>query len=182
MIPIVFRSKRKRIRVLPIIIPLYFDSFGDTNGVFYYLGNNNGWTNPATNGNLTITASSVFIGTVAEITDRVNSSFHTGENPNPPWVQFDLGTKKLKLNYWTYRSKPSFFNIPDRLIVSGSDDGNTFTQLDDFSFIIAPNQNIGRSVSSSASYPIIRFTMPQQSTGQWFFTISEIEIYGDLTI
>ncbi|MBH8575458.1 discoidin domain-containing protein [Nostocaceae cyanobacterium CENA369] len=158
-----------------------FQSFGDNKGIFYYLGLNGGttWSNPVDINKLVISAIGVNNPAIplTTIVDREQGNFHTTYNNNS-WVQFDLIDKKVKLNYWTYRARyDSSYYIPPRLIISGSDDGASFTQLDDKSFSANVNQWVGNAIADqSVAYRYIRFTCP----GEIYFTIGEIELYGVL--
>lgn len=161
-----------------------FSSHGDTNGAFYHIGSaglTQSWANPYTANRIGISFSSFLSSQspIASLVDRQPSAFHTDTQSNP-WIQFDLKAgNNLILNHWSYRTRATTLtHVPNRLIVSGSNDNSVFTQIDDFSFTPTENNWFGRAVSGQTiAYRYIRFTMPYSG----YFTAGEFELYGSLT-
>lgn len=174
------------INLIPVFpsITLTYSSNGDDNGAFYFFGSENktqSWTNPHIKGSIVVTVSSQLYPTlgVDSIVDRQPSDFHTNNQANP-WVTFDLKTYTLTLNRWSFRARVAGnVYIPSRFIISGSNNGTTFTQLADQSFSVGQNNWITLEVSGiTVGYRYIRFTVPATT----YFTIGEFELYGELIL
>lgn len=164
-------------------VSLNYSSNGDANGVFYYLGTNRGigsWANPYAAGKINIFYSSLLAGqdTVQSLVDRQGSYFHTNAEVYP-FIGFDLtATYKLALKYWSYRARSnSSLYIPNRLIITASNDGVNYTQIDDKSFSVGVNSWVSFPVASqTTSYRYFKFIYPANN----YFTAGEFELYGDL--
>lgn len=162
-----------------------FVSDADTNGVFYYIGTNKNtrtWVNPYTANLIGIFYSSFLAGqgTIQSLVDRQPSYFHTGNEANP-FIGFDLlANKSLILNYWSYRARSnSTLYIPERIILSGSNDGVTYVVISDKSFSVGQNNWVSFAVTGQTqAYRYFKFLYP---TGANNFNAGEFEIYGQLT-
>ena len=162
---------------------LTYASNGDANGVFYHIGTNYGasaWSNPYTSSRLGITYSSILGGQspVESLVDRQGSHFHTAPGTGH-FIEFDLLTNnKLIVNYWTYRSRdndPSF--IPNRLILKGSNDQQTYVEIADQSLIPAQDTWYPFAVTGQTiGYRYLRVF----GLGSDYFTAGEFELYGTL--
>lgn len=158
---------------------------GDENGLFYYLGTNKGtstWTNPHTAERVKLFSSSILGGfpPIDTLVDRQPSQFHTN-NENNPFIGCELlAGIKLAIDYWSYRSRDAGdVHIPNRLILSGSNDGVTYNNLDDRSFQPTVNSWYSFSITNvSQGYKFIKLTMPYFG----YFTAGEFELYGKLVI
>ena len=162
-----------------VITTCTYVSDGDANGIFYYLGLNGGstWSNPYPN-YLQINSIDIASGMLASLTDRQPSDFYTSNNANR-WIEFDLKIYQLKLSYFSYRARNSSDTTynPNSLIVSGSNDGVNYINLQTIS--ISPttqNSWFSTSLVSPSVYRIYRFTQPASS----YFTAGEFELYGTL--
>lgn len=163
---------------------LLYVSNGDINGVFYFIGTNKNieaWTNPYTAGRIGIFYSSFLSGqsTIESLVDSQPSFFHTQDQSNP-FIGFDLlAGKNLLINYWSYRARsndPSY--IPNRLILSGSNDGINYTQLSDQTFTVTQNNWVSFPVpNQTISYRYFKFLYPAST----YFTAGEFELYGNLS-
>ena len=159
-----------------------YTSDGDTSGVFYFLGTDRGassWQNPYTSGRIDILMSSFLGGQSPReaLVNRAPAHVHTSLETNP-WITFDLKENRLNLNYCSYRFRdndPQY--MPNRLIVSGSNDNVSFTQIADQSIAPVVNGWASFPVSSAESYQYIRFTVPIRT----YFTAGEFELYGTLS-
>ncbi|MHC5824843.1 MAG: hypothetical protein ACYT04_55620 [Nostoc sp.] len=130
-----------------------FSNNGDSNGVFYYIGsqkNTQSWQNPYTANLIGIFYSSFLSSqdTIESLVERQPSFFHT-QNESNPYIGFDLLTNKsLILNYWSYRARSnSYLYIPNIIILSGSNDGYNYTQIDDRTFTANQNNWVSFSVT-----------------------------------
>jgi hypothetical protein len=128
-----------RKQFVPQVAALAYSSDGDSNGLFHFLGTEQGaaaWANPQSLAvrPLIVTASGILgdpeDGVIA-LTDRAPGHFYTTDAPNS-YVQFDLGVGRgLILNAYTYRSRSSFNgDHPTAWRMEGSHDGIGFTPLD----------------------------------------------------
>lgn len=162
---------------------LTYVSNGDANGLFYYLGTNKGleaWSNPLVANRIAVFYSSILGGQspVESLVDRQPSFFHTNTT-TPLFIEFDLlASNKLTVNYWTYRSRSNALDhIPNRLVLSVSNDRVNYTQIDDKSFTPAQNTYYSFPVlSQSVGYRYCKFT----AFGTQYFTAGEFELYGSL--
>ena len=159
---------------------------GDTNGLFYYLGqigNNNVWSNPCNTSRLSITSSSVESGSVTSLTDRQESSFFTNSNPDN-WVQFSLGSSKLKCNYYSIKTRNNSYGYyPRNWKLQGSNDGSTWddlsTQIDNTA-LVNNSQWLSLPVQSNIKYSIFRLlSTGQTSSGYYYIVLGEVELYGE---
>ncbi|MEH1906648.1 discoidin domain-containing protein [Nostoc sp.] len=164
-----------------------FASSGDANGVFYYLGTalgSTGWNNPS-GSLLTITASSIYAGTVDFLTNRSSDQFYTNSYSNS-WVEFDLGTLTLKCSYYSLKNRNG---NDDHYLrnwqLQGSNDGISWTVLDNQvnnSVINTQSQWLSLPVITNNSYSRFRiFETGANSSGYYFICLGEVELYGILT-
>ena len=164
-------------------IALTYAFSGDANGIFNYIGTNKGveaWINPYTANRVGIFYSSFLSSqdSIQSLIDRQPSAFHTNSESNP-FIGFDLlDNKLLTINYWSYRSRSnSTLYIPNRLILSGSNDKVNYTQIDDKTFAAAQNTWYSFPVvNQTIGYRYFKFTYPASS----YFTAGEFELYGSL--
>lgn len=163
-------------------------SDGDTNGVFYYLGTNAGadpWTNPHTAGFLTIAASNIGTGSLAQTVDRTNN-----DNWDAPqagnWWQVDFGASRtLVVSAWSFQQRSITGNNPTQLTLAGSNDGTNFTTILGTQTISNTSANQWNSFTiagQTTAYRYIRMTRTaNDSSGGTYFTIGDWELYGTLT-
>ena len=160
-------------------------SNGDANGVFYYLGTifgNTTWSNPANTNRLTVSASSVESGTVESLTDRSDSTFYSNINAGN-WVQFSLGSSKLKCNYYSIKTRnTSDGYFPRNWKLQGSNDGSSWDDLDiqvNNTSLTNDSQWLSLPVSSAVQYSTFRIlSTGVTSSGYNYLVLGEVELYG----
>ncbi|MEH1940094.1 MAG: discoidin domain-containing protein [Nostoc sp.] len=160
---------------------------GDTNGVFYYLGrqlNTAPWVNPYNNG-VTITASGVESGSLAQLTDRSGSDFWT-PSANGSFVMFHLDTGKLKCNYYSVKSRANSAGYyPRNWKLEASVNGSEWFYLHNH-----VNDTSLNGVNQWASFPIettiaasyFRLTTTGVNSDNYYhLCLGEVEFYGTFT-
>jgi len=163
----------------------------DTNGLFYWLGTNEGknaqYQNPADIGKLIVTSSSHYAGIPNRAAGRDNSNYNMTKNEPNSWFQFEMKDFTMKPNYYTI--------LPDRKVIShslrnwrleGSNDCQMWTTLKTH----VNDQSIGDQGNGfwSASWPIedvARFykffrvlQTGKNSSDYGYLTLSGLELYG----
>ncbi|MEH2139898.1 discoidin domain-containing protein [Nostoc sp.] len=160
-------------------------SVGDNNGIFYFIGTSedtSSWVNPTSNG-LIIQSSSIGSGSVNSLVDRSNSSFYTNSDPNS-FVSFFLGgTRQLKCNYYTIKTRADSSDYyPRNWNLQGSNDGSTWVDLDiqiNNTALNSTNQWLALPVSSDVAYSYFRiYTTGDNSAGYRHLVLGEVELYG----
>lgn len=163
-------------------------SDGDTNGVFYYVGQNYssgaGWTNPNTAGRLSIVASSLNTGgdTVDKLVNRTSDHCDTN-NSAGSYYTFDVGAgRTLVCNKMSFRWRPddSTAYTPTGWLLQGSTDNSTYTTILTVSGA-TPGLGTWRSDTVSTGTAYRYFRVKQNGTnvnGTSFFAVNEIELYG----
>jgi hypothetical protein len=145
----------------------------------YDLGTANGttsYTNPGTNGTITMSASSSYGGRPpTAATDRNASSFWSGTSGSPNYLQIDLGaTRRLTPSrVWVRWGNPT-----TAAYVSASVDGVTWTTLA-APTVSGPLDQVltfDTTISSSTAYRYFRFGRSSSYTG--WFTVLEVELWG----
>lgn len=188
-------------------ILLTFSAFGDTNGMFYHIGQKAGfgtWVNPSTitgEANklpVTINGTPFTGGGGSSMTDATNRSpTGTGEGfvINEPgggnaWVTWDLGANRtFKPNYVAFQQRPQWYVSQTNLKIQGSNDNVTY---DDLATIMPTQPGTGPSDPASAHWDgfaisgvttAYRYLRVRQNDGGTLpnLTIGEIEFYGNLT-
>lgn len=167
-------------------VNLTFATAGDTNGLFYYLGTEKltkPWANPTTKG-LSLNASSVENGSVISLVNRDESQFYTSNTPNS-WVSFNI-ENKLKCNYYSIRARNNTAYYPRNWKLQGSNDGNTWIDLDtqiNNTVLSSASQWLSLPVISSEAYSWFRIlNYGIDSEGHNYFTLGEVELYGQYLI
>lgn len=163
---------------------LTYSSDGDANGVFYFAGKGYAtggtWTNPYTQGSITLTSAfSLGTGTIPEIVDRVSSSID--EYGTAPWFVVDLGPdKSLVCNYASYRQRTGGpTNSSNSFDLQGSNDATSWTALSSQTGVSTTEATWRSfSVSGSTGYRYFRIIRPSVTD---YLTIGEWELYGSLT-
>lgn len=175
--------------ILRSSVSLQFSSFGDQQGVFWYLGTNGlsqNWVNPVTLGALNISASSLLAGTVNQIVDRAsNSLWYTANSPNQS-VVFDLWRWRLTPTDYVIRHSGETGFYLRNWKLQGSNDNATWIDLDTRSnntTINAINAWGRFSVSgATASYRYLRLLQTGvNSNNDNFLVLAEVEFYGVLS-
>jgi hypothetical protein len=168
-----------------------YASDGDTNGVFYFAGQNfnsgGTWTNPYTASRLAISASSLNTGgdTVDKLVNRTADHCDT-TNVASSYYTFDLGAgRSLVCNKMSFRFRPddSTAYTPTGWLLQGSNDNSTYTTLLTVSGA-SPGLATWRSDTVSGSTAYRYFRVKQNGTnvnGTSFFAVGEIELYGTFT-
>jgi hypothetical protein len=176
-------------------------SGGDTNGVFYFAGQNfstaGTWTNPHTAGRVVIVRSSDGVGTATHIVDRASQDTYTTNAANS-WISADLGSSRTLIvsKYWV-----KLRNVSDpralrnwKLQGTNSSAGNsvaqlaaaTWTDLDTHvSDTTIPNTSGANSVftvsPTPSAYRWIRILQNGLNGGAGpdnYLALDEIELYG----
>lgn len=163
-----------------------YDLGNPTNDLINLLGTNNGsaaFTNPHP-AKITNTAISALAGAVSDFTNRANSDFNTDLNSNA-WVQVDFGSSRtVRLTGVGLKSRSlNTSHMPLRIIIEGSNDNITFTQIFDWTNIgfTATNQDKFTPFTQSPSYRYIRLRQPvANSSGANYLTVGEIYFYGNI--
>ncbi|MBG1240984.1 discoidin domain-containing protein [Nostoc sp. NZL] len=158
---------------------------GDSNGLFYWIGTSGGtttWSSPTGKG-LVITASSIGSGSVSSLVDRANSEFFTNSDTNA-WVNFYLGGKSLKCNYYSIKTRSSSSGYhPRSWKLQGSNDNSNWVDLDsqvNNTTLTANSQWLSIPVAnSSVAYTNFRIYMTgNNSSGFGHLVLGEVELYG----
>jgi len=155
----------------------------DTNGVFYFLGENGTkkWSNPTANGNVVVTYSSSVTGNANVILDRkMNQSIYSGNQPNS-WFSFELRTATLQPSYYTLCTDASGY-LTRSWDLEASNDGRTWKRLRSHL-----NDQCFTALSQARSWPItateyfsqfrVRQTGPNSHSNN-IFGIGDFELYG----
>lgn len=159
---------------------LNYQSNGDANGVFYFLGQRAGsgtWTNPHTAGAIVASADDFTGGsTAAQLVDRVASNVTQGAATGNSFT-FDLTAgRSLLCNKLLYRQRTGSNGSPF-FDFQGSNDGSSWTTLTSFS----ANPDSGKwhpiDVATATFYRYFRL----HSTHP-FFCAGEVELYGELNL
>ncbi|MEH2448938.1 MAG: hypothetical protein V7K18_25080 [Nostoc sp.] len=167
------------------VTKLYYESNGDSKGLFYYLGTvgkTQPWANPTSKG-LTIQASTTGSGSVQSIVNRDESEFYTNNIPSS-WVSFNIGTSKLKCNCYSIRARNNTAYYIRNWKLQGSDDGSTWIDLDtqtNNTTLANASQWISIPINNaSAAYSWFRvLNYGLDSEGHNYFTLGEVELYGE---
>ncbi len=152
-------------------------------GVLNYIGtsgNSQPWINPVQKG-VILSASSIGAGSIESLCDRQAGQFYTG-NDAGGWVQINLGTSKLRCNYYSIRNRADVLYYLRSWNFQGSNDGvhwiNLNVQVNNNSLNL-PSQWLTLPVSSDTEYSRFRlFITGVTSSGHYFICLGELEIYG----
>lgn len=169
-----------------------FQSFGDANGLFYFLGTDSysqSYLNPATSGVITVAQSSSVDSSriVENLFDRGDAIAHTNSQANS-YFQLDIGeTLTFDLKSYTLRNRGDFNgHLPRSWKLQGSTNGINFVDLDvqsgrtDFAHNTWIKMDL--PVNDTTSYRIFRLTQTaKNSSNADFFVMGEVEFYGDLS-
>ncbi|MBD2609449.1 hypothetical protein H6G81_34410 [Scytonema hofmannii FACHB-248] len=165
---------------------LTYASNGDTNGLAYFIGTQEGtvaWQNPHNNG-LSMSASDIAAGTIDSLVDRQPSEFYTSSIDNS-WVELIISSGSLKCNYYSIRNRSNVDHYLRNWKFQGSNDGSVWADLD-----VRTNNITLSSPSQWLSFPITttnfytQFRLLQNglnSAGYAYLCLGEIELYGTYT-
>lgn len=173
----------------PVDVSLTLGHEGDDRGVFCFLGKRAGggtWTNPFTAGQILIEADGPVTGDLAAIVDRTASDTYLDGNPGRSYY-FDLLPGKsltCKLLYFKQRSDYGS-GASDYFQLQGTNtEGitNDWTPLCDVENVPAGHDATLTAVVPNGNRPNAAYRRFRIiSAGPWF-TIGELELYGDLHI
>lgn len=159
-------------------------SNGDTNGIFYALGNYIGggtWTNPYLAGLIGLDFNSgISVGTYDLVVDRATSDVASNNTANSA-LRVDLGAgRSLQVSAYSFRARSSSGALPTAWVLQGSRDKVNWTTLDaQTGLSFTTNQWLSNNVISSVGYRYLQIKMTAiDSSGFNFFTIGELEFYG----
>jgi len=165
--------------------------FGDTNGLFYYVGTDHGlgeWVNPISSGKIFSHSSSdaANLGHPSTLFDRIDNTFHTDNTPNllnsTSWILVVLPENShLLLKEITIKSRPDANQThPNPFRVYGlANDGAGFTTLYDSNPAITAVNQWKSLTPSVISSPYRVFLIAGSSSS--YFALNEIELYGTYT-
>jgi hypothetical protein len=172
----------------PALPTLAFSSFGDANGMCYWLAtrsNNTGWSNPHISDKLTVLSSGVAAGSLSNIVDRQQGSSNYTSNVANSFWGIDFKTHKLIPTDVIIRHDGNTGFYLRSFIVQGSNDGTTWTTLttqsnnttinSPFAWVRVPITGV------AVGYRYLRVQLTATNTsGTWEFCCSEIEFYGQV--
>lgn len=170
--------------LLRAVVPTFtYVADGDSNGLFYYLGENygvGGWINPADIGTLVITASTTTLGATSQLTDRTTQDWYV--NPaSGSWVKFALQsgvTFLLQGINFRQRTNAKYDSAADFLI-EGSNDDSTWTSLFTRTAAQVPSgSNAWAYWAVSGIVTKYRYFRIKQPASTSYFCICELELYG----
>lgn len=174
----------------PTVVDRTYASDGDINGVFYYLGTNNGtttWINPATNGRVVFSNNSGTLtsGSFALLTDRTTGTL-IGSNSVGSWIQVDLRAYELRCNRYSIRNITSTSNNLRNWQFQGSKDGLSWvtldTQISNTSITVA-SAWYNFPVTNNGFYRYFRIlSTGLDSSSNNYISIGELELYGKLRV
>jgi hypothetical protein len=153
---------------------------GDSQGIFYFAGQDydhgNPWQNPHTTGEITLLTSRNRVGNIADLVGRTAASLSLVAGSNN-YYAVDFGENHVhSITAYTVRSSTSPTGSPYiGWILQGSNDFNNWDNIDAASIFEADEWLI--QYSSSGYY---RFFRLLQNVGNPTFPICEWEIYGRL--
>lgn len=164
----------------------------DREGAFWWIGTSNGtgdYVNPVNAPGSPVAATFSSQGSMTPITaltDRatsgISSQFFTNNAANS-WVQWDLGTGySLVLNEISLRQRDESGHHWRGITIAGSNDGSTWTDIQSITSTAGQNVIEDFAITSSTPYRYFRLTHTTgDSSGQNYFTLGEIELFGTLT-
>jgi hypothetical protein len=174
------------------LVELVYDSDGDDQGLFYFLGTNRGtavedlWVNPSTIDLLTIEQTGSSFDPKEATVDRVANNAGTGNVSPSDWTFILPENETLLITKYSVEA-PTPYNSsqPNEWELQGSNDGTTWDVLD---FVAATGWDdtssgawLTRDVTGVTT-PYNRFRLhmsgPNQYGGNTFFLIGELELYG----
>jgi len=165
---------------------LTFTVDGDNNGLCYFLGTNRSttiWQNPHNN-SLVISASAIGFGSPQSLVDRQASEFYTPSDPNS-WIKLSIFNGVLKCKYYSLRNRNQNDHYLRTWKLQGSNDDSNWTDIDvhtNNTALNSPSQWLSFPVTSSVAYKHFRLLMTgQNSSGQHYLCLGEIELYGTYT-
>lgn len=170
---------------------LTYVSNGDANGVCYWLGTNYGqqpWTNPHEAGRLTVSMSSFYSSGYNHphtlVSRSVEDKSATSNIPNS-WMALDLGSNnKLICNYYSLQGDGSGSEHPRNWKLQGSNDQNTWSDLDtqtNNSAISGSSWFSGSVSTTDEAYRYFRILQTgTNDIGNYVLSFTEWEFYGTL--
>lgn len=166
---------------------LNFQSDGDNQGVFYFLGKKGraDWANPLLAGEIAITIFSPYDtnhNNPAYLCDRQpNSAIATSNQPGSYYL-IDLKNYRLKINHYSLRARDYHANNPSNWQLQGSDDLQAWLALDSqVNRNLQQNQWFNSAVQAVEAKRYFRIiSTGASSSGDNIFCIAELELYGEL--
>ena len=165
-----------------------YASDGDANGIFYHLGLNGGttWDNPYTSAVINMSASSLYDqynNYFDQAVDRSNGYLLATANHINSWVQFDLKSSLLKINYYSLKARTNYPQLNVNWKLQGSNDTLIWIDLDSQSNNELSNgQWFSKSITNQNN--IYRYFRVLQtglnSSGDNILTLGQLELYGTL--
>jgi hypothetical protein len=191
-------NPRRRQRALALRSgQLFYQSNGDTNGVFYFMGRQYGsaaWANPGAKTNTDVGAMQVAANCTAfnsthgwlsgvnyqsAVADRVANLFHTDNSISNPYVIVDLIAATLIPNGVNMMQRNDFnASIADLTVDGGNTPLGPWTRL-----LTAGAMTAGQGVWTFFTIPAqaLAFRYIKCSTSSTYLHCGELELYGALT-
>jgi hypothetical protein len=170
-----------------ILLP--YQSDGDANGVFTFVGKNylpgGTWTNPATASRLTIQQTSSSFDAASRLVNHDSNTSGTGNVSPSDWTFiFESGKSLLVSQYSVQAPSPTNTSTPTGWQLQVSNDGTTWTTIDTVVTGWNGSTNgawITRSANTSGvpyRYWRLHMHLPNFANANSFFILSEVEFYG----
>lgn len=171
--------------------PLAFDSLGDANGIFYFLGaryNGGVWRNPSANGVVTLSAHTNSQITQAQLdllVDRLPSFTHIEEfQGGSHYYQIDLGVgRTIKANLVTIRNASfSPAEIRHIRVQASNDTINWTTVANDIVMPNSINTWTATPITDTTRWRYFRIFRTDTNVTGATLSLGEIEFYGEAQI
>lgn len=166
-----------------------YDSANPTNDLTNLLGTNGGtvaYANPHPS-KILASASSTQQGATANLFNRIADYWHSN-NTAGQWLSIDIAvdnaSRKINLSGIGLQNMPQAGNTLVNAAIEGSNDGTSWTLIHQWNAVgfTAASQWKYTTFSPSAAYRYIRIrSTSADSSGQNFFGLSEINLYGALS-
>ncbi len=167
-----------------------FQSGGDSNGVFYYLGTmsgNQAWSNPYPEV-VGLNASSYYpvFSDLSVLTGRGNGCFATDNEQNAS-ILIDLKAKKLACNLFSLRGRSDGDTVssPRNFNLLGGNDPLNLQILETVtnSTLIGPNAWGAFAIAPTPPYQYFKIqqTGPTSDGNDYYLALGQIELYGTLS-
>jgi hypothetical protein len=166
---------------------LTYQTPGDENGLFYWLGANQGaqaWSNPVPSiVNVLISAPEPTKSPANGLTNRtIEPEWYTNNIPNQT-ITFDLGVNRIALSRYTLRHDQEVGFHLRNWKIRGSNDGTNWADLDtQVNNTTISDSNpwfISSALSNSTMFRYIQLQLTgPDSSGSHYILLSEVEFYG----
>lgn len=168
---------------------LEFSSFGDSAGLFYFIGarsNGGSWQNPfdAQQIDISTLANTSAFGSLSRLLDRQSSTstiFDSAHDQN--FFRFYLGIgRTIRPSLLVLRSPNTPQPTAQDCRVEGSFDGLNWRNLAGISVPTTPNSWVATLISTVSYFPYLRIRRASHNGDSSILSLGEVEFYGDLQI